>query len=325
MPHVLVAGKVHPSALDILGNMPGLVVDYTEENSTESLMPGLLQADALLIRTQRLSAEYIDRSPNLKLVSRYGVGCDNIAIDALVRRGIPLAIVGDVLSHTVAEHAMTLMLAAAKRLIRYRNASLGPDWNYRNSLEAEELGGKNLLIIGLGRIGRQLARMAVVFGMRVTAFDPFTATAAIDDDSVVLLNDLDGALAAADFVSLHVPSTEKPLIGPRQLRCMKPTAIVINTARGGVIDEAALAEALRSGEIAAAGIDVYEDEPPGPGHPLSLLDQVILTPHSASLTRECARRMAVASAQNIVDFFQGKLDASLVVNAEAIGFPALPT
>ena len=307
MPQVLVAGKVHPGALEILRDTPGMVVEYTEEESTESLMPGLGQADALLIRTQRLPAEYIDRSPNLKLVSRHGVGCDNIAIDALVPRGIPLAIVGDVNSRTVAEHAMTLMLAAAKRLIRYHKASLGPDWNYRNSLQAEELEGKNLLIIGLARIGRQLAKMAMVFGMRVTAFDPFISTAAIDDDSVALVDDLDDALAAADFVSLHVPKTEKLLIGLRQFRCMKRTAIIINTARGGVIDEAALAEALGSGEIAAAGIDVFEEEPPKKEHPLSRLDQVILTPHSASLTRECAKRMAVASAQNIVDFFQGKL------------------
>ena len=307
MPQVLVAGKVHPGALEILGDTPGMVVEYTEEESTESLMPGLGQADALLIRTQRLPAEYIDRSPNLKLVSRHGVGCDNIAIDALVPRGIPLAIVGDVNSRTVAEHAMTLMLAAAKRLIRYHKASLGPDWNYRNSLQAEELEGKNLLIIGLARIGRQLAKMAMVFGMRVTAFDPFISTAAIDDDSVALVDDLDDALAAADFVSLHVPKTEKLLIGLRQFRCMKRTAIIINTARGGVIDEAALAEALVSGEIAAAGIDVFEEEPPKKEHPLSRLDQVILTPHSASLTRECAKRMVVASAQNIVDFFQGKL------------------
>ena len=321
MPHVLVAGPVHPGALEILGNMPGLVVEYTEEGSSESLMPGLVRSDALLIRMQRLSAEYIDGSPNLKLVSRYGVGCDNIAIDALVRRGIPLAIVGDVLSRTVAEHAMTLMLAAARRLIRYGNASLGPGWNYRNSLEAEELAGKNLLIVGLGRIGRQLARMAVVFRMRVSAFDPFVSAAEAGDDSVVLVDDLDDALAVADIVSLHVPKTEKPLIGREQLRCMKPTAIVINTSRGGVVDEAALAEALGKGEIAAAGIDVYEDEPPLEGHPLSRLDQVILTPHSASLTRECAKRMAVASAQNIVDFFKGRLDPSLVVNAEAMGFP----
>ena len=321
MPRVLVAGKLHPSGLEILENSPELVLDYTEEVSTESLMPGLTQADALLIRTQRLPAEYIDRSPNLKLVSRHGVGCDSIAIDALVRRGIPLAIVGDVISSTVAEHAMTLMLAAAKRLLRYHRASLGPEWNYRNSLEAEELGGKTLLIIGFGRIGRRLAEFAAVFGMRVTAFDPLLTTTALDDDSVVLFDDLDNALAAADYVSLHVPNTRKPLIGAHQLRCMKPTAIVINTARGGVIDEAALVEALGNGEIAAAGIDVYEDEPPNEGHPLSYLDQVILTPHSAGLTRECAERMAVAAAQNIVDFFQGKLDASLVVNADAIGFP----
>ena len=320
MPRVLVAGPVHPAGLEILENTPGMVVDYTEGDSSESLMPGLVRADALLIRTQRLSAESVDRSPDLKLVSRHGVGYDNVAIDALIRRAIPLAIVGDVISRTVAEHAMTLMLAAARRLNRYHKASFGPNWHYRNSLEAEELGGKNLLIIGFGRIGRQLARMAAVFGMRITAFDPFVSVSSIDDDSVQLVDDLDNALAVADCVSLHVPGTEKPLVGPQQLRRMKPTAIIVNTSRGGVVDEAALAAALENGEIAAAGIDVYEDEPTREGHPLSRLDQVILTPHSASLTRECAKRMAVVSAQNIVDFFQGRLDASLVVNADAIGF-----
>ena len=322
MPRVLVAGPVHPAGLEILENAPGMVVDCTDGDSAESLLPGLVTADALLIRTQRLSARYIDSSPNLKLVSRHGVGYDNVAVGSLDRRGIPLVIVGDVLSRTVAEHAMTLMLASARRLIRYHKASHGPDWDYRNSLEAEEIGGKTLLIVGLGRIGRQLARMATAFGMRVTAFDPHLSDTATVDDAAVLIEGLDDALAGADFVSLHVPGTDTPLIGRRQFRRMKPTAILVNTSRGGVVDESALVDALGKGEIAAAGIDVYMDEPPDAGHPLSRLDQVILSPHSASLTRECAKRMAVVSAQNVVDFFQGNLNATLVVNAEAIGLSA---
>ena len=320
MPRVFVAGKLHPSGLELLENSPGLALDYTEELTVDSLVPMIYDADALLIRTQPLTGDLIAKCRNLKMVSRHGVGYDAVDVDALNERGIPLAIVADVNSRTVAEHAMMLMLAAGRRLLKYHAAAGGNDWNYRNSLEAEELFGKTLLIIGFGRIGRRLARLAQAFGMNVKIHDPYLKPDTSDMEDARLVADLKGALGTADYVSIHIPKTDAPILGAGELAAMKPSAIVINTARGGVVDEAALADALANGELAAAGVDVFEDEPPPAGHPLSRLDQVVMTPHSAGMTLECAERMAVSSAQNIVDFFNGNLDRALVVNAPAIGF-----
>ena len=319
MPRVLVGGKLHPSGLDLLRASSGMVIEYVEDVTTESLKPMIHEADALLLRTQPLPGELIAASPKLKIVSRHGVGYDAVDMDALKERRIPLAIVGDVNSRAVAEHAMMLMLAAGKRLLRYDAALRGENWNYRNSLEAEELYGKTLLIIGFGRIGQTLAHLARAFGMKIVAYDPYLNADQIRVEQVCHEADLKTALGSADYVSLHVPKTKETILGAKELKSMKSSAIVINTARGGVVDEAALADALTSGQIAAAGLDVYDREPPQAGDPLTGLDQAILTPHSASLTLQCAERMAISSAQNIVDFFNGKLDLELVVNREEIG------
>ncbi len=317
MPRVMVAGKLHPSGLDLLKAQRDLVIDYSEATSDDSLEPTIYQAEALLLRTQPLSAELIAKCPHLKMVSRHGVGYDAVDVEALSERGIPLAIVGDVNAQTVAEHAMMLMLAAGKRLLHYDAAARKVDWSYRNTLEARELYGKGLLIIGFGRIGRNLARLARAFGMRVSAYDPFLRPGEAGSEDLHLEADLDQALAAADYVSVHTPKTEKPLIGRAELQRMKPSAVVINAARGGVVDEAALVDALQARQIAAAGLDVFESEPPAKDNPLFALDNVVLTPHTAGLTEECAERMAIASAQNILDYLAGRLDPSLVVNAPA--------
>ena len=216
---------------------------------------------------------------------------------------------------------MTLILGTIKRLLRYDAASRGKrDWNYRNSLEAEEVADKNLLIVGYGRIGRHLSKMAQAFGMNIIVYDPYLQADQAIDNTIRVEPILDNALKIADVVSVHVPGIGEPVIGARQLALMKPTSVVINTARGGVIDELALAEALESGQIAGAGIDVFGTEPPLPDHPLCQFDQVILTPHSAGMTLQCAERMAVSSAANIIDFFNEKLNATLIVNADEIEY-----
>lgn len=318
MPRILVGGKLHPSGLDLLYGASDCEIDYLEEISTASLVPKIFEADALLIRTQELPGEIIGKSKNLKIVSRHGVGFDAVDVEALNRRAIPLAIVGDVNSRTVAEHTMMLMLATAKRLLRMDTASRGRGWDYRNNFEARELYGKSLLIIGYGRIGRHLAKLAQAFGMRVLVHDPYLDPS--QDDDVTFCPDLISALPKADFVSLHTPKADQPILAAPELAAMKTSAIVINTARGGMVEEAALVEALNDDRLAGAGLDVFEEEPPQEDHPLSRAKNVILTPHAAGLTRECAERMAVSSAQNILDFFAGTLDAALVVNSVAIGY-----
>jgi D-3-phosphoglycerate dehydrogenase / 2-oxoglutarate reductase len=318
MPHILVAGKLHPSGLALLEAAKGVTCTHVEEISEASYQPYLEQADGMVIRTQPMGAASVARAVRLQIVSRHGVGYDAVDVAALNARHIPLCIVGDVNSVSVAEHAMMMILACAKQVIRSDASVRHGPWGWRNRLEQGEVSGKRLLIIGFGRIGRHLARMAAAFGMNIAAYDPYFATHGWPAGSVACAPDLASGLAEADFVSVHIPKADGPLIGALEIQGMKRGSIIINTARGGIVDEAALADALRTGHIAGAGIDVFDAEPPAADHPLFAFDQVILTPHTAGLTREAAERMAVASVQNVLDHFAGKLDPGLIVNK---GFP----
>jgi D-3-phosphoglycerate dehydrogenase len=318
MPHVLVAGKLHPRGIELLQSAPGVSFDYVQEISEASYAPLIGKADGLVIRTQPLSAETVRRAGRLRIVSRHGVGYDAIDLAALDARGITLAVVGDVNSVSVAEQAMMLLLAATKRALRADRAVREGAWDWRNRLEQGELAGRRLLIVGFGRSGRHLARIAAGFGMEIRACDPVLAARGWPPGPVSPVADLASGLAWADAVSVHVPKTDRPVIGAAELAAMRPGAILVNTARGGVVDEAALVAALSAGRLAAAGLDVFEAEPPPPGHPLLAMDQVILSPHIAGLTAECAERMAVAAVQNVIDFFAGRLDPALVVNGAPV-------
>jgi D-3-phosphoglycerate dehydrogenase len=321
MPHILVAGKLHPAGLALLEHAKslGFTHDYIEEISEPSYAPLIDKADALVIRTQPMSASTVARGTRLQVVSRHGVGYDAVDLAALNSRNIALTIVGDVNSVSVAEHAMMQMLAAAKRAIRADNAVRdAAKWGWRNLLEQQEISRKRLLILGYGRIGRNLARMAAGFQMEVRAHDPFLARQGWPEGVVRPVNDLLEGLGWADFVSVHVPRGDRPAIGAAEIAAMKTGAIIVNTARGGVVDEAALTAGLRTGQIGAAGCDVFDVEPPTNKSPLIDFDQAVLSPHIAGLTQEAAERMAVISVQNVIDFFSGTIDPDLVVNRSAI-------
>lgn len=316
MPHLLVAGKLHPAGEALLRELParGITVDYVEEISEPTYAPLIHKADALVIRTQPLSAATVALAERLKVVSRHGVGYDAVDLAALNERGIALTIVGDVNSISVAEHAMMQLLAGAKRVLLADRAVREPgQWGWRNRLEQQEISGKNLLVIGYGRTGQRLARMAAGFEMNVRAHDPYLSRSGWPEGSVAEVADLDEALAWADCISIHVPKSDKPTLGAREIALMKPGVILANTARGGVVDEAALAEALATGHVGAAGIDVFDDEPPG-SSPLFDRPTAVLSPHIAGLTAECGERMAIASIQNAINYLDGTIDRGLIVN-----------
>ncbi|MGY0193963.1 hydroxyacid dehydrogenase [Leptothrix sp. BB-4] len=314
MPHILVAGKLHPSGIALLKSAPGVTYDYVEEVSEPSYAPLIGQADALVIRTQPLSAATVAQGHRLKIVSRHGVGYDAVHLPSLIERGIVLAVCGDVNSAAVAEHSMMLLLATAKQAMRADRSVRSGNWSWRNQLQAQELTGKNLLIVGYGRSGRHLARMAAGFGMTIRSYDPFLEKMGWPEGDVRPVPDLHDGLAWADAVSIHVPRDDKPLIGAAELARLKPSAVLVNSARGGIVDEAALIAALQSGSIAAAGLDVFEDEPLKPDSALIGLDNVLLTPHIAGLTEGCAERMALHSVQNVLDFFDGRIGLDRVIN-----------
>jgi D-3-phosphoglycerate dehydrogenase / 2-oxoglutarate reductase len=319
MPHLLIAGKLHPAGLDLLNTTPGLTFDYVEEVSEPSYASLIGEADGLILRTQPLSAATVERASRLRVVSRHGVGYDAVDLAALNARGIALAIVGDVNSVSVAEHAMMLLLACAKRVRLADCAVREPEhWGWRNRLEASEISGRRLLILGYGRIGRHLARMARGFAMEVRAFDPFLAAQGWPEDGTRPVASLAEGLGWADAVSVHVPKADRPILGAAELALLRPGTILVNTARGGVVDEAALEAALASGRVGAAGLDVLDIEPPPADHPLFAFDQVVLSPHIAGLTAEAAERMGVASVRNALDYLDGRLDPALLVNKDSL-------
>lgn len=320
MPRLLVAGKLHPAGEARIAELRagGVAVDYVEEISEASYLPHIATADALVLRTQPLTAETIAKAPRLKVVSRHGVGYDAVDVAALTAHGIALTIVGDVNSISVAEQAMMFLLAAAKRLLRADRAVRDPaQWSWRNQLEQQEISGKNLLIVGYGRSGRKLAKMAAGFDMQVCAHDPYLERMGWPEGPVRPVSLTEG-LPWADCISVHIPKSDRPVLGMGELQRCKPGVIIANTARGGVIDEAALADALASGQVGGAGVDVFETEPPRADMPLSGCDTALLTPHVAGLTAEASERMALASLGNALGYLDGTIERSLVVNAEVM-------
>jgi D-3-phosphoglycerate dehydrogenase / 2-oxoglutarate reductase len=315
---VLVAGKVHAAGVRMLRDRADVVVDLVEAVTTEAYLPFLPQADAVLLRTQPMTAADIATATKLQIVSRHGVGYDAVDVAALNGRNIPLTIVGDVNSRTVAEHTLMLMLTAARRTVAHHFASTTGNWNERNRFDSVELDGKSLLVLGFGRIGRRVAELGKAFGMSVTAFDPYVTQQQMAEFGVQHAPDMTAAFAAADYISVHLPGGNGPLIGAQELALMKSSAIIVNAARGGIIDELALDTALRNRSLRAAALDVLVQEPPAADYPLLSNPHITITPHNAGLTEECAMRMSIAAAQNILDAFDGKLDRRLVVNADKI-------
>jgi D-3-phosphoglycerate dehydrogenase len=321
MARVVIVGNIHKSGLDLLKKRQGLDVRQEPALEERQMRQAVRDADAILIRTSVLSKEAINGASKLKIVARHGVGYDNIDMAALNERRIPLALVGNVNSVSVAEHTLYLLLACIKQGIAYDRAVREGRWTIRDTLGARDLKGKALLLVGLGRIGLEVARRAKALGLKILAYDPWIKQNSIEEKDITFVAELDRGLAEADVVSLHLPLTAETrrLFDKENIGKMKEGALLICTARGGLIDENALAEALQEGRLGGAGLDVFEDEPPPSGHRLLHLSNVVLSPHSAALTEECAERMAIISAQNCLDGLDGRLDPALVANRQVLG------
>ena len=274
---------------------------------------GLATASGALASAYRYDAALMDRAPGLRVIARTGIGYDAVDVAEATRRGIAVCNTPDGPTVSTAEHAVTLILTVAKGVKRSEaelNAGVG---DYYARHRAIELDGKTLGLVGFGRIARRVARACLALGMRVTAFDPYLAAEAFGQDvaRAATLRDL---LAAADVVSLHVPLTaeSRGLIGAPELESMKPGAILVNSARGGLVDGAALLAALESGHLAGAGLDVTEPEPLPVGHPLLGRADVVVTPHIASATTEARIRIFRAALDQAVAVLEGRRPEHLV-------------
>ncbi len=265
------------------------------------------QCDALIPGKALVTEEVLQNAPNLKIVSKFGVGIDRIDIPACTAHRVYVANTPLANYNSVAEHTVALMLAAAKRIypisLRLRNEY--PDWMGAHDCQASELSGKTLSLIGFGNIGSRVAHMISGFHMNIIAYDPYIAPSKIPD-YVTLVPSLEDALRAGDFISIHVAGSDSRihLINMAEFKLMKPSAIIVNTTRGFVINEADLIQALSTGMIAGAALDVFTTEPVQSGNPLLLMENVIATPHSAANTPEARIRAQIACAENIISCFE---------------------
>lgn len=316
MPKVLALDHIDAAGLDLLRARPGIDLVHLPSPTPEEIAREIPDAWALLLRARTLDPAHWRAARQLALVSRHGVGCDNLPLPDLHAAGVTVAITADANAVSVAEHAMMLMLALSRRATAYDRATREGRFAFRETQEARDLHESTLLILGLGRIGRRVAHRARAFGMTVLGFDPAITAPA---EGVEFVPDLDAALGRADIVTLHLPRTAATagLFDAARLRRCKPGAILINAARGGLVDEAALVEALDAGTLSGAGLDVFEREPVPPDHPLLRRDDVLLSPHSAAMTRQGAQRMAAGAAENIIAFLDGRLDPAMVVRPPA--------
>ena len=319
MKKVLVLGKIHNAGLQILRDAPD--VEFTElAEHVPEIFDHLPETDAIIVRMTKINQEVVDAAPNLKIVARHGVGYEAVDVDALTARKIPLALVGNVNATAVAEHTLAMMLAMAKKLVAYDNATRDGNFKIRDSFSQTELLNKKVLVAGFGRIGREVAQRCAAFGMTVLISDPFVSAEDVKKAGYEPVEDFHKALPDADYVSIHVPKTPETenLITAKEISTMKDGAFIVNVSRGGMVNESDLCEALSSGKLAAAALDVFDPEPPEANNPLFKLDNIVISPHCGAFTVECGQRMAEVCARNVLAVFDGKLDASLVVNKDIL-------
>lgn len=319
MAKIVVTEPIHDAGMRLLrGREDHEVVGPRAWAGVPDFLASAANAEALLVRTMPIGAEIISHLPGLRIVSKHGVGCDNIASDLLVARGGAIAIASDANASSVAEHALMLMLMCAKRAAEHDRETRAGNFVVREKLLSSDLRGSRLLIMGFGRIGRESARLARALGMLVSVFDPNMDRGGLAETGCEAVADWRAALPECDFVSLHLPLTDgtRGVFGEGELARMKPEAILINCARGGIVDEDALHDALAEGRIAAAGLDVFAREPVPAGHKLLNLGNVVVTPHNAAMTRQAAIRMATRAARNVLDYLDnGKLPPEFLLDA----------
>ena len=316
---ILFIQRVHECGHAIAAGRGDIEIDVYQGRDPDEIKRRIADADGIVVRTAVIDRAVIDAGERLAVISRHGVGYDAVDIEAAAERWIPVTITPLANSVSVAEHAMFMLLALAKNA-RENDAAVRENRfeSARTSMKPLDLAGRNLLIIGFGRTGSRVAPRALGFGMHVHACDPYVDRAVMEAAGCTVVDDLHAVLPEMDAVTVHTPLNHETrgIIGAKELASMRPTAFVVNTARGGVVDEDALADALEGNRIGGAGLDVFAVEPanPQPDHPLLAFDNVIVSPHCAGVTIESSMRMAQYSVRNVLDCFDGKLDPEVVVN-----------
>ena len=298
-------------------DVEAITIMSADENE---IMEAAKDVHAITVRTANISRKIIENAKDLQIVSRHGVGYDSIDVSALDDCGVPLAIAAHSNMISVAEHAMFMLLALSKNVFYYDDFARKADWSNRWDIRAVDVADKNILIVGYGRIGSKLVKRALAFDMKVFVYDPYVKASEIKKSGATYVENYIDVLGNMDAVSLHCPKNEETtdMFSQKEFDIMKNTSFLINCARGGIVNEKALYDALTSKSILGAGLDVYDDEPSISSNPLFSLDNILLSPHIAGVTKEATIRMSKQAAQNVLDIFDNKIDPEVIINKNVL-------
>ncbi len=316
MYRIAIIENIHKDGIDLLKNHTNFEYELIEDISEKNLIEKLPKFDACTLRVTKLDEKILRHCKKLKAISRHGVGYDNVDIKFLKEKQISLLITATANAVAVAEHVIAMFLSLSKSISTYDKEVR--DGNFKrnaNKIKTLELLNKNILIAGFGRIGKKLISRCLAFDTKVYVYDPYVEDKIIKDFGGIRVKSISEGLKIADYVSLHMPLTSetKNLINYSILKQMKKNAIIVNTARGGIINENDLDKALNENLILGAALDVFVNEPINLDNPLLKNKKVLLSPHSATFTDECTSRMAIETTKNIIDFFENKINKSMIV------------
>ena len=318
---VLVVQGLHEQGLEMLKQRSDIEFNVLLSDDENEILEAAKDVNGITVRTAQITEKIINSSKNLQVISRHGVGYDSINLKSLNNKKIPLTIAAHSNMISVSEQAMFFLLALNKNVFYYDDFTRKGDWTNRWDVKAWDLAGKNIMVIGFGRIGSNFVKRALAFDMNVYVYDPYIDHEKIKKSGAIPIQNFKNNLSKMDAITLHCPKNEETtnLFTKKEFQTMKKNAFIINCARGGILNEDDLYEALLNKKIAGAGLDVFDVEPTPSSNPLFKLKNVILSPHIAGVTVESTVRMATETVQNVLDVFDNKVNKSVIVNLEEIG------
>ena len=318
---VLVVQGLHEQGLEMLKNRTDIEFNVLMSDDENEILEAAKDVSGITVRTAKISSKIIEAANKLQVVSRHGVGYDSIDLVSLNNKKIPLTIAAHSNMISVSEQAMFFLLALSKNVFYYDDFTRKGDWTNRWDVKAWDLAQKNILVIGFGRIGSNFVKRALAFDMNVYVYDPYVEKEKVKISGAIPVDNISENLPKMDAVTLHCPKNDETtdLFTKKEFDLMKKSSFIINCARGGILNEEDLYEALINKNISGAGLDVFDVEPTPSSNPLFKLNNVILSPHIAGVTVESTVRMATETVQNVLDVLDDKVNQSVVVNNEEIG------
>ena len=318
---ILVVQGLHEQGLQMLKNRTDIEFNVLMSDDENEILEAAKDVNGITVRTAKISSRIIEAANKLQVVSRHGVGYDSIDLMSLNNKKIPLTIAAHSNMISVSEQAMFFLLALSKNVFYYDDFTRKGDWTNRWDVKAWDLAQKNILVIGFGRIGSNFVKRALAFDMNVYVYDPYVEKEKVKISGAIPVDNISENLQKMDAVTLHCPKNDETtdLFTKKEFNLMKKSSFIINCARGGILNEEDLYEALKNEKISGAGLDVFDVEPTPSSNPLFKLNNVILSPHIAGVTVESTVRMATETVQNVLDVLDDKINQSVVVNNEEIG------